>query len=91
MGPLDALWHLLNFFAPAVGVALGTALLAKLVWRRELAAASWRQLALWGSGAGATALVGGLLVFGRDGKMATYAILVLATALALWWVGFLRR
>ena len=91
MGPLDALWHLLNFFAPAVGVALATALLAKLAWRRELAAVSWRQLALWAFGAGATALVGGLFVFGRDGKMATYAILVLATALALWWAGFLRR
>ncbi len=91
MGPLDALWHLLNFFAPAVGVALGTALLAKLVWRRELAVVSWQRLTLCGSGAGAAALVGGLVVFGRDGKMATYAMLVAATALALWWVGFLRR
>jgi hypothetical protein len=91
MGPLDALWHLLNFFAPAACVALASALLAKLVWRRELAAVSWRQLTLWGSGAGAAALVGGLLVFGRDGKMATYAMVAAATSLALWWVGFLRR
>jgi glucose-6-phosphate-specific signal transduction histidine kinase len=91
MGPLNALWHLLNFFAPAVAVALIAAFLAKLVWRRELAARSWQQLTLWGSAAGASALVGGLLVFGHDGKMATYALLVAATALALWWVGFLRR
>jgi hypothetical protein len=68
MGPLDALWHLLNFFAPAVGVALFTAVVAKRVWRRDLAAVSWRHLLLWG-----------------------YAMLVVATALALWWVGFLRR
>jgi hypothetical protein len=52
---------------------------------------SWRQLLLWGFGAGAVALVAGLVAFGNDGKMATYAMLVVATALALWWVGFLRR
>jgi len=35
--------------------------------------------------------VGGLVVFGRDGRMATYGLLVAATALALWWRGFVRR
>ena len=91
MGPLDALWHALNFFAPAVGVALLAAGAAKLLWRRELAAVPWHRLALWSGLAGAAALVGGLVAFGRDGKMATYAALVVATALALWWAGFLRR
>jgi hypothetical protein len=28
------------------------------------------------------------VVFGRDGRMATYAGMVLATAGALWWWGF---
>ena len=91
MEPLDACLHLLNFFAPAVGVALGAALVSKLLWRHELAASGWLRLWAWGSGAGALALVGGLVVFGRDGKMATYGALVAATALALWWVGFVRR
>jgi hypothetical protein len=91
MGPLDALWHALNFFAPATGVALLAAGGAKLLWRRELAGVAWHRLALWGTLAGAAALVGGLIVFGRDGKMATYGALVAATALALWWAGFLRR
>jgi hypothetical protein len=91
MGPLDALWHALNFFAPAIGVALLAAGGAKLLWRRELAGVAWHRLALWGTLAGAAALVGGLIVFGRDGKMATYGALVAATALALWWAGFLRR
>ena len=91
MGPLDALWHLLNFFAPAAGVALATTLLAKLLWRRELAGASWGRLLAWAVGAGALALLGGLVVFGRDGRMATYGALVAATALALWWAGFVRR
>jgi hypothetical protein len=91
MGPLDALWHLLNFFAPALGVALGAALAAKLMWRHELAAASLMRLWVWGAGAGAVALTGGLVVFGRDGKMATYGALVVLTALAQWWAGFMRR
>jgi hypothetical protein len=91
MGPLDALWHALNFFAPAAGVALLAAGAAKLLWRHELAAVPWHRLALWAGLAGAAALVGGLVVFGRDGKMATYGALVVATALALWGAGFLRR
>jgi len=91
MGVLDSVWHLLNFVAPAIGVALLAASLAKLAWRRELAAVSWRRLALSAALAGVLVLVGGLLLFGRDGRMATYAALVVATALALWWVGFVRR
>jgi hypothetical protein len=91
MGPLDALWHLANFFAPAVGVALFTTLLAKLLWRRDLAAVSWGRLLAWSGGAAAFALLGGLVAFGRDGRMTTYGALVAAVALALWWVGFVKR
>lgn len=91
MGPIDGLWHLLNFFAPALFVGSSAAAAAKLLWRRELAAVGWRRLATWGSGAGALVLVAGLVGFGRDGKMATYAAMVLATAAALWWAGFARR
>jgi hypothetical protein len=91
MGPLDAGWHALNFLAPAVGVALLASAAAKLLWRRELAAVAWHRLALWGTLAGVAALVGGLVAFGRDGKIATYGALVVATALALWVAGFLRR
>jgi hypothetical protein len=93
LGPIDAVWHLLNFFAPAVGVGLIAAGLAKLLWRRELKAASWRRLALWASGGCALVLVAGLVVFGHDGKMATYAAMVAACGLMLWLVGFgpLRR
>ena len=88
MGPLDALWHLLNFLLPALGVGGLAAAGAKLLWRRELAAASWRRLATWSFGAGALCLVGGLVVFGRDGRMATYGAMVLACAVALWWAAF---
>jgi hypothetical protein len=88
MGLLDALWHLLAFFAPAVGVGVLAALAAKALWRRELAPVHWRRLAGLAAAAGALASIGGLLLFGRDGRIATYALLVLASALALWWVGF---
>ena len=91
MSPLEALWHLLNFVAPALGVALLAASLAKLAWRRELAAVPWRRLVLWAAAASVLALIGGLVLFGRDGKMATYAAVVVASALALWWAGFVRR
>ena len=32
-----------------------------------------------------------LVIFESDGKMATYAAMVVACALALWWVGFRKR
>lgn len=91
MGPLDAAWHLLNLAAPAVGVALVAASLTKLMWRRELVLVPWRRLVICAAIAGAVALIAGLIVFGRDGKMATYAALVTGCALALWWAGFTRR
>lgn len=91
MGPLDAVWHLFNFIAPALGVALLSSTLAKLAWRRELAAVPWRRLSLWAAVAGVLTLSAGLALFGRDGRMTTYGVLVVASALALWWVGFARR
>lgn len=93
MGPVDAFWHLTNFFAPAFGVGLIAAAFAKLLWRRELRPVRWARLALWATAGGALVLVAGLVVFGRDGKMATYAAMVVACGLLLWCVGFgpLRR
>jgi hypothetical protein len=69
-------------------MGLLTAGLAKLVWRRGLRAVSWLRLALWSGVAAATASAGGLVYFGRDGMMATYGAMVIASALALLWVGF---
>lgn len=91
MDLLDAFWHLVNFPLPALGVGAFGAAAAKLLWRRELASTSWLRLAGWASAAGVLALLAGLGFFGRDGKMATYALLVLAAAVALWWAGFGRR
>jgi len=88
MDVLDGLWHLLNFWAPAVGVGALAAALSKLLWRHELAGVRWRRLALAGSLASAVVLLAGLVLTGRDGRMLTYAAMVAACALALWWAGF---
>ena len=91
MNPLDAFWHFVNFFAPAVGVGVIAAGATKLLWRRELAGVRWQRLAAWASASTAAVLVAGLVIFETDGKMATYAAMVVACALALWWVGFRKR
>ena len=88
MGFTDLLWHLLNFFAPAAGMGLIAPLLAKLLWRRALAGASWTRLIGGVTVACAVVLVAGLVVFGHDGKMATYGAMVLVCALTLWALGF---
>lgn len=87
MGPIDALWHLLNFFAPALGVGLMTAALARMLWRRELRSVGFGRLAAWACAGCAVGLVGALVVFGRDGKMAGYALMLATCALAVWWAG----
>jgi len=88
MGPLDVVFHLTNFFLPALAVAGLAAALAKLLWRRELSGQPWARLSGRASAAGALVLVAGLVVTGHDGRMSTYGVLILAVALTLWWTGF---
>jgi hypothetical protein len=88
MGPLDAFWHLSNLFLPALGLGATSAALAKLLWRRELGAVSFRRLAVPACATCAAVVLVGLVLLGRDGKMATYGAMVAACALTLWWRGF---
>ena len=91
MGAIDLFWHLSNLFAVSLlfgGLAAGG---AKLIWRRPLAAVAWVRLATLVSAAAVLVTVGGLLVFGRDGRMATYGLMVVAGAAVLAWAGFRRR
>jgi hypothetical protein len=81
---LGLFWHLVNFAAPAIGVGALTAALCKLFWRRTLAASSWFTLAWQASLAGLVVLVLGLVVTGHDGKMGTYAVLIVACTLVPW-------
>ena len=87
MGPIDALWHVLNFLAPATVTA---ALLA--AWRAISDKKSRNPSAIRSSFAifftvGAAVLTAGLMMLGHDGRMLSYAALVLAqgSALALVW------
>ena len=84
MGPLDLLFHLLSFAAPAVAVALLVVLGSRLfLARRPTARAWWVETAI-NSIVGMAVLAAGLWYFGVDGKMATYAALVVAAATCQW-------
>lgn len=85
MGPIDFLWHLLNLLAVPLlfaGVAAGG---ARLLWRRRLSAVPWVRLLGASAAAAAAAAVAGLVAFGGDGRMAGYALMVLAVAAVLGW------
>ena len=80
--------HLLNFIAPAAVVALLLALSSRvfsrfLVSKRPLTQSIWAQTAIIFI-VNVVVLGAGLVFFGNDGKMATYAAMVLASALSQW-------
>jgi hypothetical protein len=79
--------HLLNFVMPALAMAVLVPTLARLVWWKALGSAGWWRQVRWCALFNALVLVVGLIVLGRDGAMATYAGLVLASALTVWWTG----
>lgn len=81
---LSALLHLLNFLAPAVCVPLLLWLPARLLMGRPAGAPRWWVQWLVQALLGTAVLVGGLLLLGRDGKMLTYAALVLVCASGQW-------
>jgi hypothetical protein len=84
MGPLDLTLHLLGFFAPAMAVAALVAAASRLIMSRGSAGLSaWAHAAI-NFVVGGLVLTAGLWVFGVDGKMLTYAALVLAVASSQW-------
>lgn len=84
MGPLDVFNHLLNFAAPAAAMAL-----LLVLSRRFIHSTAPSMLPGWLHagvvfGVGLATLLAGLVVWGRDGKMLTYAGLVVACATCQW-------
>lgn len=84
MSLLGLIDHLLNFLLPALVVGALVALLAPLLMQKVRPQRSWFKQALLNALVGAVALTGGLVFFGHDGKMATYAAMVLACASTQW-------
>ncbi|MDI9335231.1 MAG: hypothetical protein QM533_12735 [Cytophagales bacterium] len=75
MSFLDAALHLLNFTLPAVFVGGILAL-----WGRRHSKKSLCRMWLINSVTGIVALLAGLMLFGVDGKMLSYALLVVGCA-----------
>lgn len=85
MTPLAFLGHIAGFIAPALFMAL-------VLWTAPRFRRSGR--AAQGAGleafmlvvAGVVVLLAGLVFFGRDGKMASYATLVFVQGTLAWWL-----
>ena len=83
MDAWDLLVHGANFLAPAW--VLGLLLAGFGAMRRGTRPGlAWPAQALLNIAVGVAVLMAGLWWLGRDGKMLTYAALVLATALSQW-------
>lgn len=84
MNASDLFFHLLNFLAPAVFVAMVMVLVDRLIMGKRLSAARWWIQGAVNFAVCASVLVLGLWFFGRDGKMLTYATLVVCAATSQW-------
>ena len=84
MGPLDQIYHLANFLAPAFAVAVTLALVGPLLVKNSSVAPGFTAQAAINFVAGAAALGLALWFFGRDGKMASYAALLVVAATSQW-------
>lgn len=88
MTVVDLTWHLLNFAAPAAALAVLVALAGLWVLPpRGGWLLGWWPAVLVNFLVGLAVLAGGLAWFGRDGKMTTYAAMVVAVATSQWLAG----
>lgn len=74
--------HLFNFVLPALAMAVCMPFVGR--WLMHRAAVPLRRRMAIHALAGTVVLVSGLWVHGHDGKMSTYAILVLVAATLEW-------
>ena len=80
--------HLLNLLAPAALIALLLVAFCRVFpgffTSNKAFSHSWRAQAAINFVVGSAVLVAGLVLLGRDGKMLTYVLLVLAMATSQW-------
>ena len=79
---LQFLFHLIGLVLPALALALFMPLAGH--WVMGPATRRWPRRVLWHALVGSGVLLAGLLVQGHDGRMATYAALVLVSATLEW-------
>lgn len=84
MSPLGFVLHLLGFALPALALAVLMAAAARFLLPRGTAALGWWASVALNFVAGLAVLGAGLAWFGRDGKMATYAGMVVVVATCQW-------
>ncbi len=84
MSLLGLLNHLFNFVLPALVVGFLLAATAPLLMKKVQPHHSWLIQSTINSAAGLLVLLCGMVFFGRDGRMATYAAMVLACATVQW-------
>lgn len=84
MPAIDFLNHLLSFMAPALCVALLLGVGARLVWLRKSHLLPWYLMVAINALLGVLVLALGLVLTGQDGRMGTYAALVLALGSCQW-------
>ena len=91
MGVIDFFWHVVNLLAVSALFGAIAAVGARVLWRASLSGVRLLRLVLLLQAAAAVVTLGGLVAFERDGRMATYGLMVLAVAVALGWVLHRRR
>jgi hypothetical protein len=84
MGSLDQIDHLMNFLAPALAVGGLLALMGPFIVGKKSGAPVWIAQAAINIVACSLALAAGLWFFGRDGKMASYAAMLVVAATSQW-------
>lgn len=82
---LGFLGHVLGLFLPTLGVSAILMAMPRLWPRTAKGRWHFKTEALTLVGSGALVMLVGLVIFGRDGKMLTYAALVLVLGTLAWW------
>lgn len=84
MDPQDLILHLANFVAPALVVAVLLALAGPFITKKSPVALGFIAQAAINMIVGGVVLWLGLWFLGADGKMTTYAVLLVAVATGQW-------
>ena len=86
MSAFQLLNHLFNFVLPALAVAVMLALGARVLMKKGAGSPGlWAQVAI-NLVAGVVVLMAGLVVTGRDGRIGTYAVMLVVCGTVQWGV-----